>query len=140
MFLLLCSKHKTAYEMRISDWSSDVCSSDLAIFAGGCFWGVQVVFQHTKGVIEAVSGYAGGSAGTAHYDRVGGGDTGHAESVEVVFDPSKISYGTLLRIVFSVVHNPNELNRQGPATGTQYRPALFPTSSSQRDEIERANV
>lgn len=106
--------------------------SETAVFAGGCFWGVQGVFQHVKGVKNAVSGYAGGAAGTARYERVSNGDTGHAESVEVTFDPSQVSYGTLLQIYFSVAHNPTELNRQGPDTGTQYRSAIFPKSSEQQ--------
>ncbi|WP_207262096.1 peptide-methionine (S)-S-oxide reductase MsrA [Pseudomonas sp. GW101-3H06] len=106
--------------------------SETAVFAGGCFWGVQGVFQHVRGVKNAVSGYAGGAAGTARYERVSNGDTGHAESVEVTFDPSQVSYGTLLQIYFSVAHNPTELNRQGPDTGTQYRSAIFPKSSEQQ--------
>jgi len=99
--------------------------SETAVFAGGCFWGVQGVFQHVKGVTSAVSGYAGGAANTAQYERVSDGDTGHAESVEVTFDPTQVSYGTLLQIYFSVAHNPTELNRQGPDSGTQYRSAIF---------------
>ncbi|VVP13867.1 Peptide methionine sulfoxide reductase MsrA [Pseudomonas fluorescens] len=106
--------------------------SETAVFAGGCFWGVQGVFQHVKGVKQAVSGYAGGTADTARYERVGEGDTGHAESVEVTFDPTQVSYGTLLQIYFSVAHNPTELNRQGPDTGPQYRSAIFPQSSEQQ--------
>jgi len=105
---------------------------ETAVFAGGCFWGVQGVFQHVKGVKRAVSGYAGGKADTARYDRVGEGDTGHAESVEVTFDPTQVSYGTLLQIYFSVAHNPTELNRQGPDTGPQYRSAIFPQSGEQQ--------
>ncbi|VVP45124.1 Peptide methionine sulfoxide reductase MsrA [Pseudomonas fluorescens] len=106
--------------------------SETAVLAGGCFWGVQGVFQHVKGVKKAVSGYAGGAADTARYERVSEGDTGHAESVEVTFDPTQVSYGTLLQIYFSVAHNPTELNRQGPDTGTQYRSAIFPLSSEQQ--------
>jgi len=106
--------------------------SEKAVFAGGCFWGVQGVFQHVKGVKKAVSGYAGGAANTAQYERVSSGDTGHAESVEVTFDPRQVSYGTLLQIYFSVAHNPTELNRQGPDSGTQYRSALFPENSEQQ--------
>jgi peptide-methionine (S)-S-oxide reductase len=102
-----------------------------AIFAGGCFWGVQGVFQHVKGVQRAVSGYSGGSASTASYELVGRGNTGHAESVEVTFDPAQVSYGTLLQIFFSVAHDPTQLNRQGPDTGTQYRSAIFTTSPAQ---------
>lgn len=104
---------------------------DTAIFAGGCFWGVQGVFAHVKGVTSAVSGFTGGSAQTAHYERVSEGDTGHAESVRVTFDPRVVSYADLLRIYFSVVTDPTELNRQGPDAGTQYRSALFPTSPAQ---------
>ena len=106
--------------------------SETAVFAGGCFWGVQGVFQHVQGVKKVVSGYAGGKADTAQYDRVSEGDTGHAESVEVTFDPSQVSYGTLLQIFFSVAHNPTELNRQGPDHGTQYRSAVFPESAEQK--------
>lgn len=106
--------------------------SETAVFAGGCFWGVQGVFQHVKGVKKAVSGYAGGAANTAQYERVSDGNTGHAESVEVTFDPGQVSYGTLLQIYFSVAHNPTELNRQGPDSGTQYRSAIFPKNSEQQ--------
>ena len=106
--------------------------SETVVLAGGCFWGVQGVFQHVKGVKQAVSGYAGGTADTARYERVSEGDTGHAESVEVTFDPTQVSYGTLLQIYFSVAHDPTELNRQGPDTGTQYRSAIFPQSSEQQ--------
>jgi peptide-methionine (S)-S-oxide reductase len=106
-------------------------SSEVAILAGGCFWGVQGVFQHVEGVTSAVSGYAGGSADTAHYETVSSSTTGHAESVKVTFDPRRISYGRILQIYFSVVHDPTELNRQGPDVGTQYRSAIFPTSSEQ---------
>jgi peptide-methionine (S)-S-oxide reductase len=106
--------------------------SETAVFAGGCFWGVQGVFQHVKGVQKAVSGYAGGAADTAEYERVSEGDTGHAESVQVTFDPTQVSYGSLLQIYFSVAHNPTELNRQGPDSGTQYRSALFPVNAEQQ--------
>lgn len=103
-----------------------------AVFAGGCFWGVQGVFQHVKGVRNAVSGYAGGSAKSANYDAVGMGDTGHAEAVRISFDPKEVSYGRLLQIYFSVAHNPTELNRQGPDTGTQYRSTVFPVDADQQ--------
>ncbi|WP_265716956.1 peptide-methionine (S)-S-oxide reductase MsrA [Serratia grimesii] len=106
--------------------------TETAIFAGGCFWGVQGVFQHVKGVTSAISGYTGGTAQTADYQQVSGGDTGHAESVKVTFDPAQVSYGDLLQIFFSVAHNPTELNRQGPDSGTQYRSALFPLNASQQ--------
>lgn len=105
--------------------------SEVAVVAGGCFWGVQGVFQHVQGVTSAVSGYAGGQAGTAHYENVSGGDTGHAESVRITFDPHRISYGRLLQIYFSAAHDPTEMNRQGPDRGTQYRSTIFPTSEAQ---------
>jgi peptide-methionine (S)-S-oxide reductase len=103
-----------------------------AVVAGGCFWGVQGVFQHTAGVVNAVSGYAGGSKATADYHTVSNGTTGHAESVEIKYDPKKISYGKILQIFFSVVHDPTQLNRQGPDVGTQYRSAIFTTSDEQK--------
>jgi len=102
-----------------------------AIFAGGCFWGVQGVFQHVKGVQRAVSGYSGGTAPTASYEVVSSGRTGHAESVEISYDPAQVSYGTLLQIFFSVVHDPTQLNRQGPDVGPQYRSAIFATGPEQ---------
>ncbi|MNO70230.1 Peptide methionine sulfoxide reductase MsrA 1 [compost metagenome] len=114
------------------DQPAGKAGTETAVFAGGCFWGVQGVFQHVKGVKRAVSGYSGGSANTANYEQVSGGDTGHAESVEVTFDPAQVSYGTLLQIFFSVAHNPTELNRQGPDTGTQYRSAIFARSGEQQ--------
>jgi peptide-methionine (S)-S-oxide reductase len=106
-------------------------TSAVVVLAGGCFWGVQGVFQHVKGVTSAVSGYAGGDKRAANYEIVSTGTTGHAESVQVTYDPRQISYGRLLQIFFSVVHDPTELNRQGPDTGTQYRSAIFPTSAEQ---------
>ncbi len=106
--------------------------TQTVVLAGGCFWGVQAVFQHTKGVTAAVSGYAGGEKQTAHYEMVGSGRTGHAESVSVTFDPKQISYGKILQIYFSVAHNPTELNRQGPDTGTQYRSAIFFANDEQK--------
>jgi peptide-methionine (S)-S-oxide reductase len=106
------------------------------VLAGGCFWGVQAVFQHTKGVTNAVSGYAGGQKDTAHYEMVGSGRTGHAESVSVTFDPHQISYGKILQIYFSVAHNPTELNRQGPDSGTQYRSAIFYANDEQKQVAE----
>src|SRR5579863_9052315 len=103
-----------------------------AVFAGGCFWGTQAVFERVKGVIKTTTGYAGGSAETATYDQVVTETTGHAESVEVVYDPSRITYGQLLRIFFSVAHDPTELNRQGPDVGTSYRSAIFYTNDGQK--------
>jgi len=114
-------------------------ASATALFAGGCFWGVQGVFQRVNGVTRAVSGYAGGAAETASYDRVTSGATGHAETVEVTYDPGVISYGRLLQIFFSVAHNPTQLNFQGPDHGTQYRSALFPMSEQQA-ETARAYI
>jgi peptide-methionine (S)-S-oxide reductase len=102
------------------------------VFSGGCFWGVQAVFQHVKGVADATSGYSGGAASTAKYELVSTGDTGHAESVKVTFDPSKVTYGQLLRVFFSVAHDPTELNHQGPDEGTQYRSAVFFTEVDQK--------
>ena len=103
-----------------------------AVLSGGCFWGVQGVFQHTAGVTSAVSGYSGGSKANADYEKVSTGTTGHAESVEIKYDPQKISYGKILQIFFSVVHDPTQLNRQGPDSGTQYRSAIFTTSEEQK--------
>jgi len=106
-------------------------TSEVAVLAGGCFWGVQGVFQHVEGVTSAVSGYAGGAANTAHYEMVATNTTGHAESVRVTFDPARISYGRILQIYFSVAHDPTELNRQGPDVGAQYRSAIFPAKPEQ---------
>jgi peptide-methionine (S)-S-oxide reductase len=111
--------------------------SETAVFAGGCFWGVQGVFQHVKGVRKALSGYAGGSRGDAHYEKVGEGDTGHAESVQVTFDPREVSYGQLLQVYFSVAHDPTQLNRQGPDSGTQYRSTIFAATPQQQDVAAR---
>ena len=109
---------------------------ETAVVAGGCFWGVQAVFQHLKGVKSAVSGYAGGVSDTAQYELVSSGTTGHAEAVEITFDPEVINYGTILQVYFSVAHNPTELNRQGPDTGTQYRSAIFPENDAQKQVAE----
>ena len=103
-----------------------------AVIAGGCFWGVQGVYQHTNGVVRAVSGYAGGKESTANYDTVSTGTTGHAESVKITYDPQKISYGKILQIYFSVVHDPTQLNRQGPDHGTQYRSTIFASSPEEK--------
>lgn len=106
--------------------------TETAIFAGGCFWGVQGVFQHVKGVTKAVSGYTGGDKDTAIYETVGSGRTGHAESVEITYEPSKVTYGQLLQVYFSVAHNPTQLNYQGPDSGTQYRSTIFAESDAQK--------
>jgi peptide-methionine (S)-S-oxide reductase len=112
--------------------AASVKGPQKAVFAGGCFWGVEAVFRHTKGVTSAVSGYAGGPAKGADYETVSTGMTGHAESVEVTYDPAQVSYGELLRVFFSVAHDPTQLNRQGPDYGTQYRSAIFVTSDEQK--------
>ncbi len=121
--------------------------TDSIVLAGGCFWGIQAVFQHVKGVTSAVSGYSGGSAQTANYETVSEGSSGHAESVKVTYDPSQISLGQLLRIFFSVAHDPTQLNRQGPDSGTQYRSAIFYNSDEQKriaeayiDQLNRAKI
>jgi peptide-methionine (S)-S-oxide reductase len=111
--------------------AASAATSDTALFAGGCFWGVQGVFQHVKGVTRAVSGYAGGDARTARYEAVASGSTGHAEAVRISFDPRQVSYGQLLQIYFSVAHDPTELNRQGPDSGTQYRSTVFAQNAEQ---------
>lgn len=113
--------------------------SQSAVFAGGCFWGVEAVFEHVKGVTQVVSGYAGGSANTAQYELVSSGTTGHAEAVRVTYDPARISYGQLLKIFFSVAHNPTELDRQGPDTGTQYRSAIF-FSNDEQKQVAKAYI
>lgn len=117
-----------------SGWEAG--QEETAVFAGGCFWGVQSVFQRVKGVLRTTTGYSGGSAQTADYRTVCSGNTGHAEALEVVYDPEKVSYGTLLRVFFSVVHDPTQLNRQGADTGTQYRSAIFYTNDEQRKAAE----
>jgi peptide-methionine (S)-S-oxide reductase len=109
---------------------------DTVVFAGGCFWGVQAVFQHTKGVVSATSGYSGGTVANPDYEQVSTGRTGHAEAVRVIYDPSKVSYQQLLTVFFTVAHDPTELNRQGPDVGTQYRSALFYTSEAQRQAAQ----
>ena len=121
--------------------------TEVAVLAGGCFWGVQGMFQHVDGVTSAVSGYAGGAKETAEYDKVGSGRTGHAEAVRITYDPRKVSYGRLLQIYFSVAHDPTELNRQGPDVGTQYRSTIFPASEAQAkvakayiDQLDQAHA
>lgn len=121
--------------------------SETAIFAGGCFWGVQGVFQHVKGVSQAVSGYTGGAKDDAVYETVGTGRTGHAESVEITYDPSKVTYGQLLQVYFSVAHNPTQLNYQGPDSGTQYRSTIFAENDAQKkiaqsyiDQLDKAKL
>ena len=126
----------TAEEARVAptpavDEQAGAKTSEVAVIAGGCFWGVQGVFQHVAGVTNAVSGYAGGDKATAHYEMTSEGNTGHAESVQITYDPRKITYGRILQVYFSVAHDPTELNRQGPDEGTQYRSAIFPMNDEQ---------
>jgi len=123
----------------VTDEASGTATPEVAVLAGGCFWGVQGVFQHVAGVTSAVSGYAGGSAANAHYDEVETGATGHAESVRITFDPRHISFGRILQIYFSVAHDPTELNYQGPDRGTQYRSTIFPTTKEQAN-VARAYI
>lgn len=111
-------------------------ASETAVLAGGCFWGVEGVFERLKGVSNVVSGFAGGAENTAHYEMVSTGETGHAESVEITFDPARISYGQLLKVFFAVAHDPTEVNRQGPDTGTQYRSVIFYTNEEQKRVAE----
>jgi peptide-methionine (S)-S-oxide reductase len=123
-------------EPTVDTQKASTSGKQTAVFSGGCFWGIQAVFQHLKGVISATSGYSGGSAKNADYEAVSTGQTGHAESVEVVYDASQITYGELLRVFFSVAHDPTQLNRQGPDEGTQYRSAIFYKGDEQRHIAE----
>lgn len=130
-----------------ADLTASTAGSQTAVFAGGCFWGMEAVFEHVKGVTGVVSGYSGGTAGTAHYEQVSAGNTDHAEGVQITYDPAQVSYGQLLKVYFSVAHNPTELNRQGPDTGTQYRSAIFVETEQQRqvaqayiDQLNAAKV
>jgi len=131
------ASHSSATEARLipapalDEPMRQAAESEVTVLAGGCFWGVQGVFQHVVGVTSAVSGYAGGDRATAEYETVSTGSTGHAESVKITFDPNKISYGQILQIYFSVAHDPTQLNRQGPDYGPQYRSAIFPASDEQ---------
>ena len=111
-------------------------AKQTAVVAGGCFWGIQLVFQHVKGVKNATSGYSGGTVASPEYEEVGTGKTGHAESVKITFDPAQVSYGQLLKVFFSVAHDPTQLNRQGPDTGTQYRSAIFYADEEQKRVAE----
>ena len=121
---------------RIDAPLAKIKGTQTAVFAGGCFWGVEGVFEHVKGVSQVVSGYAGGSVDKPSYEQVSSGTTGHAESVRISYDPSRISYGQLLKVFFSVAHDPTELNRQGPDTGTQYRSAIFFANDEQKRVAE----
>lgn len=134
-------------EAAVDEPRAQASTRETAVFAGGCFWGVQGVFERVKGVVDTTAGYAGGSKETATYDQVSSETTGHAESVKVVYDPSQITYGQLLRVFFSVAHDPTQLNRQGPDVGTSYRSAIFYTNDEQRKiseayiaQLEQAKV
>ncbi len=136
-----CSQARAAGAASLPDPAVDtplakVHGQQTAVIAGGCFWGIQAVFQHVKGVIDATSGYSGGAAATAEYETVSSGQTGHAESVKVTYDPAQISYGQLLKVFFSVAHDPTQLNRQGPDEGTQYRSVIFYADAQQKHIAE----
>jgi peptide-methionine (S)-S-oxide reductase len=120
----------------VNEAKATAAGKETAVIAGGCFWGIQAVFQHVKGVVSATSGYSGGSKLTAEYEVVSTGETGHAESVQIVYDPSQITYGELLRVFFSVAHDPTQLNRQGPDSGTQYRSVIFYGNDEQKKIAE----
>jgi peptide-methionine (S)-S-oxide reductase len=129
--------HASSAAVKLPDPSSDTPlskakSTQTIVLAGGCFWGIQAVFEHVKGVSSATAGYSGGSANTAQYETVSTGNTGHAESVKVVYDPSQVSFGQILKVFFSVAHDPTELNRQGPDDGTQYRSVIFYSNEDQK--------
>jgi peptide-methionine (S)-S-oxide reductase len=135
----LAAERKEPIPAPVVDEPKEAAKSETAVFAGGCFWGVQTTFQRIKGVTATTAGYSGGSAETATYDQVSSESTGHAESVKVVFDPARISYGTLLRVFFSVVHDPTQLNRQGADVGTSYRSVIFYTTPEQ-EKIAKAYI
>lgn len=149
-FPLACNTSSAA--VKIPDPASDSPlakskGSETAVLAGGCFWGIQAVFEHVRGVSAVTAGYSGGTAQTAQYETVSSGSTGHAESVKIVYDPSRISYGQLLKVYFSVAHDPTQLNRQGPDDGTQYRSVIFYSGDEQRrvaqayiDQLNNAKV
>jgi peptide-methionine (S)-S-oxide reductase len=130
--LLQAAEAPTVIAAPTTDAPKAAGTLQTAVLSGGCFWGVQGVFEHVRGVRKVVSGYAGGDATTAQYERVSSGSTGHAESVQITFDPAEVSYGELLHVFFSVAHDPTQLNRQGPDSGTQYRSAVFYNSESQK--------
>ncbi len=123
-------------EPAVDTAASSVQGKQTAVLAGGCFWGVEAVFDHLKGVTKVVSGFAGGDKSTAHYERVSEGDTGHAESVQITYDPAQITFGQILMVYFSVAHDPTQLNRQGPDSGTQYRSSIFYMNDEQKKVAE----
>jgi peptide-methionine (S)-S-oxide reductase len=143
----VAADHGTLPNPAVDESPAQTSSQQTAVLAGGCFWGIQAVFQHVKGVTHVTSGYSGGASATAGYEVVSSGETGHAESVEIHYDPAQISYGQLLKVFFSVAHDPTQLNRQGPDTGKQYRSAIFYGSEEQKhiaqayiSQLEQAKV
>ena len=138
VFVFLVPSHAAGPlpDPKIDATPSKISGTRTAVFAGGCFWGVEAVFEHVRGVAKVVSGYSGGKRDTATYEQVSSGDSGHAESVRITYDPSRVSYGQLLKVFFSVAHDPTELNRQGPDTGTQYRSAVFYANDEQKRVAE----
>ena len=140
LILGLCTTiacHASSAAVKLPDAAADTPlsktkSTQTVVLAGGCFWGIQAVFEHVKGVNSATAGYSGGAANTAQYETVSTGQTGHAESVKVVYDPSQVSFGQILKVFFSVAHDPTELNRQGPDEGTQYRSVIFFSNEDQK--------
>jgi peptide-methionine (S)-S-oxide reductase len=134
---IVCGAASAALPDYVGEQPKAASGQATAVFAGGCFWGVDAVFKHTKGVAKVVSGYSGGSAATAHYYEIGTGMTGHAESVEITYDPTQISYAELLKVFFQVAHDPTQLNRQGPDVGTQYRSAIFYADDAQKQVAQR---
>jgi peptide-methionine (S)-S-oxide reductase len=136
--------HASSAAVKLPDAAADMPlsktkSTQTVVLAGGCFWGIQAVFEHVKGVSSATAGYSGGAANTAQYETVSTGQTGHAESVKVVYDPSQVSFGQILKVFFSVAHDPTELNRQGPDEGTQYRSVIF-FSNEDQQRVAKAYV
>jgi peptide-methionine (S)-S-oxide reductase len=143
-FAMTIACHASSAAVRLPNPTADAAlsktkGSETVVLAGGCFWGIQAVFEHVKGVSRATAGYSGGGANTAQYEVVSTGRTGHAESVKVVYDPSQISFGQILKVFFSVAHDPTELNRQGPDEGTQYRSVIF-FSSEEQHHVARAYI
>ena len=132
LFAYLLSGMLSMFSLAALSSTTATPAEQTAVFAGGCFWGVDAVFKHVKGVSDVVSGYAGGNAATAHYEQVSNGDTGHAEAVRIRFNPAQVSYQQLLQVFFSVAHDPTQLNRQGPDVGSQYRSAIFYISAEQQ--------
>lgn len=142
-----CSVSRASFPDPVTNISTSTNGSQTAVLAGGCFWGMEAVFEHLKGVSDVVSGFSGGNAETANYKEVSSGQTEHAEAVKIIYDPSQITYEQILKIYFSVAHDPTQLNRQGPDSGTQYRSAIFYTNEEQKqaaqayiEQLEKANT